>query len=1466
MNAPTPSEAEVSPFDLLIDAWRSGRPIVPLFGAGLSANTGIPLTATMVDYLAKVSWLYQENSTERLLRHGWPDLYGLNGLILREWEARERESLDSRKVLPQVVRERISDLKLKAGADLWLVLLQQLCDGKQELKDLYFARLELGRVPTSDHQFAAFLASLMGWPLILTTNFDTLLEAALRSQLLAPTIYEIPEGGRVPDPGLVNSSAFSVVKLHGGAYGRLMSETLKYSLHPEELKHLLAYFPCNPLLLVLGYGGGDRRVMSLVEALVSDRANEKLYPVVPEVPRLLWIHRDEQPPQSVRELVASTPDSQRGRIAHRSYRDGGWFLQELYCRVTSSHPVTRTSYRAFVQAPPKTPFTDFPRAVDAMARKAAYEVELRAHGVKLSALQAAKSEHPGNSKIDEVLSRAEEERDRLQASKLAAQQEFEDLKRKLEAGDPIHARSLLDQRSPPDLSRVSIAAFLSDTPGSGTSTALAQAVERIPGLGELIWCDLEPVATLDGLMQFLQERFRRFDPQLPPFAFLRTGERSLSQLPASEGEDDPRVDYVVKALQRGRYTLALDSMGEFGTSFGAYTNGLRATPGHSGSAEAVRITKQSQLLRDFLVSLFRRRSEFGESRILLSHTRQDTNTSLDEPIRELQEMAKGPGKDVIVEKVNNTQYHRYLFTELKQRFGYPEPPAAEPDVEGSPAASARDLVESIWADWKDDDPRKSAFALVSCFRRRRDLVAVRRLLLRVVRPVGGRPTLEELFRAANPRSRDARILSIAQWSQGIGSEDRKAIDRFLNEMEPLLIRQEGGTFWMHPIVRSTFYDSLRDRLGAGVLSDVHDLIAIYYYSDLFCSSNDPTVLFEYVFQRLLSLQTDEERTFTHRLQDLCVVLSRERDHLLRDTHPGSLVRCIARCREFGLRPGAFPASSTELSAARTELQKQLCELEAEAYRQASRFDDCLAIRNRQIADRLLELFAARYEVLHPRLLDPQESPPPNEKPGLAELIGRFRERGLFQAPENAIDGIVERFQDQPTDADFNWVAVHLLDPILSAMDEKSRKLPEAFFRLLEHLVECAHCRLEQGNTQRENSARELLERVRGVCQAILHPEIPSVAFSQYGILSRRAPRTERNHCNDVRIRCAHRLMEAYLRPVCIWKPAESDSAMLQNAVAEYADVQGALQEYRGWQDRSYYHYACFLDTLRARAAYLQRPNRNATPAPSEEDRRRLEKRFSLAYLFLDAARSAIRQPLKGSDWSAIAIIHLHHVECEMLHANDEVERASEARESAREKLKRAESHLNQARISLQHGRPQIWAWTWIRILEAQLVHEGLLDALTSAPAAAKDGAFRRGLEAIRRGLGTCGENERRKEQLDVLWKQFTTCYIVDCVLADRKAPASEVIPQAANQWEQVNRLAGLANYHSSKPMDRFVVLTNLRRLESVLQMDAPAPRRADLIQWENSLIREQDLTGHAAAAPDVAAKPRKKRRRSGGSR
>ncbi len=112
----------------------------------------------------------------------------------------------------------------------WEPLLDRLCRRASfDLTDALFTSFEHGRSPTLSHRYLAFLQRKLGMPLVLTTNFDSLLERALREEGVSPKVFDVHRDAELPDASLVHRQ-FSILKLHGSAYGLRLGERLRYPL------------------------------------------------------------------------------------------------------------------------------------------------------------------------------------------------------------------------------------------------------------------------------------------------------------------------------------------------------------------------------------------------------------------------------------------------------------------------------------------------------------------------------------------------------------------------------------------------------------------------------------------------------------------------------------------------------------------------------------------------------------------------------------------------------------------------------------------------------------------------------------------------------------------------------------------------------------------------------------------------------------------------------------------------------------------------------------------------------------------------------------------------------------------------------------------------------------------------------------------------------------------------------------
>lgn len=119
-----------------------------------------------------------------------------------------------------------------------------------------------------------------------------------------------------------------------------------------------------------------------------------------------------------------------------------------------------------------------------------------------------------------------------------------------------------------------------DQCGAGTSRALSKFVEDLEGDYQAIWIDCSEIRSRPTFVDTLLEHFRRHDRWLPPVtlppflpdlnrispALTRTTEgadSSKSDRSYTDVETKRAIDSITYAMRRGRYIIAIDSLGEF---------------------------------------------------------------------------------------------------------------------------------------------------------------------------------------------------------------------------------------------------------------------------------------------------------------------------------------------------------------------------------------------------------------------------------------------------------------------------------------------------------------------------------------------------------------------------------------------------------------------------------------------------------------------------------------------------------------------------------------------------------------------------------------------------------------------------------------------------------------------------------------------------------------------------------------
>ena len=232
----------------------------------------------------------------------------------------------------------------------WESLLDHLCEGDFDLVDSLFTSFEEGRFPTTAHRFLTFLRSSVDLPLILTTNFDSLLEQAFLDSGVVPKVFDIHRDADLPDADLVRRG-FSLLKLHGSSYGLRLGERLKNPLEQDAQADVIRYLPENALIVVLGFSGSERRIMQLLRAIALSAARN---------PRILWLKGPGTISVPLRQLLHECPQS----VQICEINDAGAFLQDWYFAYSQGYQSSPVSYTALGGRPIRSGTGEMVRSVE----------------------------------------------------------------------------------------------------------------------------------------------------------------------------------------------------------------------------------------------------------------------------------------------------------------------------------------------------------------------------------------------------------------------------------------------------------------------------------------------------------------------------------------------------------------------------------------------------------------------------------------------------------------------------------------------------------------------------------------------------------------------------------------------------------------------------------------------------------------------------------------------------------------------------------------------------------------------------------------------------------------------------------------------------------------------------------------------------------------------------------------------
>lgn len=253
---------------------------------------------------------------------------------------------------------------------------------QQEVIDACFREVLKGKFPALGHRMLGALGGAMRLDIVLTTNFDNLLERGFEAARNPLEVFEVQLEGKLPDWSTL-SSVRALVKLHGGRSSLRADYSLDEPPSQEDqrtfLRYLLSareregrfgekaeYFEFQNHLLVIGFSGNDHRIRGLIEYAWKRMDPEKF--------RVYWIcHADADVKNITRFIRASAGPlglaDKRGLVDEEKLRNytqetilrhtqAGLFLLQLYQSLRRTLPPLGSIFPAAsrLSLPPLEPF------------------------------------------------------------------------------------------------------------------------------------------------------------------------------------------------------------------------------------------------------------------------------------------------------------------------------------------------------------------------------------------------------------------------------------------------------------------------------------------------------------------------------------------------------------------------------------------------------------------------------------------------------------------------------------------------------------------------------------------------------------------------------------------------------------------------------------------------------------------------------------------------------------------------------------------------------------------------------------------------------------------------------------------------------------------------------------------------------------------------------------------------------
>jgi hypothetical protein len=310
-----------------------------LLGAGASADAGVPTADQLVDELLAV--LY--SGEQRIPR---PDLEADP-----RWRDRVRSFYDGTHGLPPWTDD-----------SFYSAIFERVYPDRDARARFVLNQLS-GRVPHIGQYLLAGLVTAGLAPLLVTTNFDTLLEDAVRA-LLDPgsqlTVLDPESRSRTPFTMSIDARPL-IIKIHGdlGAV-TVKNTTEELAKQDAELRGATLSLLARYGLIVVGYSGRDASVMGMLR--------EVLRRPTPFPAGLAWVRRPEDAaPNAITEFLSDARDAgvepvhevhASGMLELMSELEGAVTLPD---RITTGLAKHRPQPLRIASPPPTGPVADYPQ-------------------------------------------------------------------------------------------------------------------------------------------------------------------------------------------------------------------------------------------------------------------------------------------------------------------------------------------------------------------------------------------------------------------------------------------------------------------------------------------------------------------------------------------------------------------------------------------------------------------------------------------------------------------------------------------------------------------------------------------------------------------------------------------------------------------------------------------------------------------------------------------------------------------------------------------------------------------------------------------------------------------------------------------------------------------------------------------------------------------------------------------------